>query len=142
MEGDLIFVRGIHFTDKIIERMTNSPYSHVAIFVSDTDIVEAVPPKIRRVKNTYTNADIIKVPYASQIDRDRSVKFALSLIGRGYSFMSLFSDFLQWAGNPIILDWSSSLNCAEACGLCINCNIDIRGVSPGSLAEKVNNLWT
>jgi len=39
--GDLVFFKGKGFVSKVISLLTNSPYTHVAIAVSDTEILEA-----------------------------------------------------------------------------------------------------
>lgn len=106
--GDIIFVRGDSIISRIIRLFDRGCYSHVAIAVSDTEILEAQYfTRSRIIKNPYDSYDTISLEL-SNVEKVRLRKIAESLTGRWY-------DYRQVIGYVLRKPWNNPNNmiCSE-----------------------------
>ena len=93
--GDIIFVRGDSIISKIINKVDKGEFSHVAIALSDTTILEAQRfTESRIVKNYLENYDIIDLGL-DEIQREKAIDAALDLIGYDYDYSQIVSTFFN-----------------------------------------------
>lgn len=88
--GDLIFVRGHSLMDEIIRLFEPGPYTHVAVAVSPTRIIEA--QYNRRVGYSdfaYTDYTVVDLNLTDE-QREKVVQAADGLVGEWYNYLELF----------------------------------------------------
>jgi hypothetical protein len=99
--GDVLLIRGTDrsLTDRAIRWATRSPYSHAAIAVSETAIVEAIRPRVRRVDNPYPGAWLVRPAYPDDAARDRAVACALAYDGTPYDVAGIgaMAVYTRWS---------------------------------------------
>jgi hypothetical protein len=90
--GDLILVRGIGWTDRVIESVTHSPYSHVAGLVKTNELIEA--QAFRRVGyqalDYYAGgADVYTCDALTDAQRAQIVEYVKRAVGYRYDYLLL-----------------------------------------------------
>jgi hypothetical protein len=131
--GDVILVKGDNHNllDLGVMHASHSVFSHTAIAVSATDVVEATYPKVRRTEFYWNDANsaIVVPPYSSQENVDKAVNMALSFVGEHYDVVGL-ADMLMFelstgltrdAVVAVLQRWSKLpvLWCSEAVARCL-----------------------
>jgi hypothetical protein len=87
--GDLVFVRGDSWVSPIITWFDEGEFSHVAIAVSDTEVLEAQRfTKSRIVPMTYANYEIVSLPL-NEAERTLLSDKAKELEGYGYDYLQI-----------------------------------------------------
>lgn len=84
--GDIVFVRGNSPLSKLVQLFDKGEFSHVAIAVSETHILEAdwyMRTRIREMK--YTDVEIVDLGL-TESERDDVVHAGIQLIGRWYDY--------------------------------------------------------
>lgn len=95
--GDIVFFQSNSLISRIISRVTSSPYSHVAVAVSETHIIEAnrgiLSREIELSELLVPGVKVVlKRPTISEVEVAKVVESARSMIGKDYDMMSIF----QW----------------------------------------------
>jgi uncharacterized protein YycO len=97
--GDIIFVGGNQLIDEIIRFFDHGDYNHVAMFVSDTEILEAqYNTKVHVVDNFYDGPDyktIIIPMNLTDEQKEKLGKLKDKYIGEGYDYGDIFIKFLR-----------------------------------------------
>lgn len=98
--GDIIFVGGNHLIDKAIRFFDHGDYNHVAMFVSDTQIVEAqYNTKVHVVDNFYYDGPDYKtaiIPMNLNDEQKAKLeKLKDQYIGEDYDYGDIFLIFLR-----------------------------------------------
>jgi hypothetical protein len=98
--GDLIFCESTTIFGRLIRKVTGSPFSHVALAISSTDIVEADAfIKSREVPFQQTEYPHIKVMRTKVPLTDEQKRLLVEnsgkLLGRGYNYWAIFLLFLR-----------------------------------------------
>lgn len=99
-QADLIFVRGKGLSDRVIENITHSPYSHVAGIVKDNELVESqFPGGVRyQALDAYDGyADIYTCDALSDEQRQGIVAYVLSKLGARYSLEEIGWELVHFA---------------------------------------------
>jgi hypothetical protein len=87
--GDIVFVRGKTPISTIVRWFDEGDFSHVAVAVSPTHIIEAeYRTKIRISKMEYDDYEIVPLEL-SDLQRDILVHLAIQLVGIMYDFLSI-----------------------------------------------------
>jgi hypothetical protein len=87
--GDIIFVRGSGFIARAIEKVDEGSFSHVAIAVSDTHILEAQGGrKSGIVPFNYHNYEVVDLNLL-EVQKKMIQKIAPTLTGRGYDYVQI-----------------------------------------------------
>lgn len=82
--GDLVFVRGSGFIENAIRYFDSGEFSHVALAVSPTEIIEAQFGELSQIKEmTYTDCDIVDLGF-NDAQRKLIAKIAPKFTGRPY----------------------------------------------------------
>lgn len=92
VRGDLLFVSGKDTFDVGIQTVTNSPWSHVAMFYDSELLIEAIDTAGVRVwtLNDYLQADnMLAVCSVAGLKADAAVDFGLSQLGSPYDFQEI-----------------------------------------------------
>lgn len=98
--GDLIFVRGTGWIGKAIERITNSPYSHVAVYVGAGNVIEAQGgrtvgfQRLSFYEGCYDAYRTIKP--LTEAEGTAIVNYLVSQIGGKYDYFDIFILFLRY----------------------------------------------
>jgi uncharacterized protein YycO len=97
--GDIIFVGGNDLIDEIIRFFDHGDYNHVAMFVSDTEILEAqYNTKVHVVDNFYDGPDYKTIVIPMNLDDEQKGKLEKlkdQYIGEGYDYGDIFIKFLR-----------------------------------------------
>jgi len=96
--ADVIFYRPKSFIGWVISKVTNSPYSHVALAIDSNTLIEANRfIKTRVVPIEYDNkiTHIYRLDNVTQEERDRIVSIALSYEGTDYDYAQIFEMFVR-----------------------------------------------
>lgn len=116
--GDIIFVHGDDAVDKLIEYFDHGQFSHVAIAISDTEIVEA-QYKINVVKRTfpkeYVKYSIIDLGLTNE-ERNKVPSVALKLLDKKYDYLQILGCLIEDVFNikgPNLLNNHQKLICSE-----------------------------
>src|SRR5690348_14003350 len=97
--ADLIFVHGDSFIDRSIEDITHSKYSHVALVVNQSELIEA--QDLSRVHyqdmGVYVNhADVYRCELIRPPQQEEIVQNAKKYIGRHYSYLLIAWEFIRY----------------------------------------------
>jgi cell wall-associated NlpC family hydrolase len=96
--GDLVLVKGTSWRDHIVEDIEGSPYSHVAIIVSDDLVIEDLP--FYGVKYTvlsfYRGEDVFTYPPVTGAQRDGIVSWAEAHLGDQYAWSLLGWELIRY----------------------------------------------
>lgn len=97
--GDIIFVGGNGPIDRLIRVFDHGPYNHVAIFVSDTEILEAqYNTKVHVIKNPYHEPNYVTNVVSMKMTDEQVAKLNKlkdQYLGEGYDFGEIFLIFLR-----------------------------------------------
>ena len=96
--GDLVIVQGRGFFSHIIEDVTDSSYSHVAIIVNQEQVIEAMGLKRTGYQtiNFYRGQDVFTCPLLTEIQRQQIVNFLINQIGTHYDYLLLFWELIRY----------------------------------------------
>lgn len=84
--GDIVFVRGTSIISKIV-RFFDGEWSHVAIAISDSKIVEAdFATRVRAVDMTYTDYEIVDLNLTPE-QRAKAKIVSVGMIGKWYDYI-------------------------------------------------------
>ena len=114
--GDVIFMKPETFIGRMVTRIDGGPYSHVAIAVSDTHIVEAQGFRFSRIWPVYGHEVLVVDLGLTEEQRIDIVKNAISVTGRWYDYPVIIGYFLKNVFNwEIKALWNSQnrLICSE-----------------------------
>jgi hypothetical protein len=105
--GDLLLVRDTDFISRSIERITHSPYSHVAIFTSPDALVESTG--FRKVgyqdPGRYAGkADLFRCEQLTDVQRVRIAESVKSHLGQHYDYFLLILEWIRYTLG-VILPW-------------------------------------
>jgi uncharacterized protein YycO len=105
--GDLLLVRDVDFVSRSIEKITHSPYSHVAIFTGPNELVEA--QGFKRVgyqdAGVYQGkADVFRCYPSTFNQREKVVESVKSHIGQHYDYLLLGVELVRYAFG-VVLPW-------------------------------------
>lgn len=115
----LLFVQNKGFLFKRIRKLINSDYDHVALIISDTELIEATPfkgvhiEKIEKYKNTYTRSFNLRYKELEE----PILKYIKSKIGKKYDLLHVLSLYffilfnIDLKKSPI--DLKNSFICSE-----------------------------
>ena len=97
--GDIIFVGGNGPIDKTIRLFDHGDYNHVAIFVSDTQILEAqYNTKVHVIENPYHGSnyvtDVVRMKMTDE-QKEKLLKLKDQYIGESYDYGDIFLIFLR-----------------------------------------------
>lgn len=88
--GDIVFVRGNSLISKLIRLFDKGRFSHVAIFVSETHIIEAeYNTKVRIVPFSYKDYEIVHLNLA-RYEQSHIKRLARRFIGKQYDYVQIF----------------------------------------------------
>lgn len=136
--GDIVFVRGKSPIATLIRLFDKGSFSHVAVAVSETHIIEAEwDTKARIAKMEYDDFEIIDLGLTDK-QRDIIVHEGIDLVGMWY-------DYLQIVGYIFFKDMGSpkSLICSELAYILLNkVGIDIkdRHIKPNELYKRLKSI--
>ena len=113
--GNILLVRGSGLISWIIKVVTHSEYSHVALVISETEIIEI--DSFKRVsirKNPYSNYDLIHVLDIPDRKRDKVVAFAKAQLGKQYDYAQLLEILFEMVFHTrLYLNSKNKLICSE-----------------------------
>lgn len=93
--GDVIFMKPVNFIGRMVTRIDGGPYSHVAIAVSSTHIVEAQGFRRSRIWPVY-GKDVLVIDLGlTDEQREQIVENAISITGRWYDYKLIAGYFLR-----------------------------------------------
>lgn len=93
--GDIIFVKGDDSISKIIEFFDKGRFSHVAIAISESEVLEAQWFTKSRITPFYYNRYEVLDLGLSESHRNMINKISYSLIGHYYDFIQVLSYFIK-----------------------------------------------
>lgn len=135
--GDLIFVRGKGIIPSLIRLFDKGQFSHVAIAVSNTHVMEAEwNTKLRIAPLNYDNYEIVTLPL-TPLQRDLIVHGAIQLTGKWYGYLDILGILLK---NRIRFSDPNAFICSEAVSTLLNGVglTDIQGVvTPNELYKLI-----
>jgi len=114
--GDIIFIRSNSITSKIIRIIDGGPYSHVAVAVSNTHILESLYfTKVRITEMEYKHFEVIDLGLTKE-QRDQIVHMGIELVGRWYDYLQVlwyFIDAFIKLNSKKIWNSKNNLICSE-----------------------------
>lgn len=93
--GDIVFVRGKTLISKLVRIFDKGEFSHVAIAVSETHILEAQYFIRSRITPVYFNDFKIVPLELTEIERIELIKLAISLVGKWYDYAQILGYLLN-----------------------------------------------
>jgi hypothetical protein len=90
--GDIVFVRGNTLISRLIRFFDKGEFTHVAIAVSDTHVVEAqrfTPVRIAPMM-TFEDYELVSLDLTEE-QRDKLIKLAFQATGQLYDYVQAFS---------------------------------------------------
>lgn len=157
--GDIMLYKGKGFVSRMIKRVTQSPWSHVAWVISPTEVLESEWALFGE-KGVHVN-ELEKYPkdricFVRPVLLDFSIELALEIartkIGQRYDWSLFFFLFRKWLVS--FLPWSNPLSrrnqkhgwiCSElvatplyqACGFQFVDGVRVQEIDPGDIAQGV-----
>jgi len=116
--GDIIFFKSDTFISKLIIKLTNSPYSHVALYIGNNEVIEA-DRFIKVRKRTLGAKEIIFVKETSSLLSEQQkinlVSVASSYIGRDYDYKKILVWLIRllFRRETRLVDDANGLICSE-----------------------------
>ncbi|MGF9822608.1 hypothetical protein ABE430_08815 [Brevibacillus agri] len=143
---DLLFVKGKSLVGRVIEEVTRSPYSHVAIVIDDWHLVETdwrYPLKMRHMAYRPAEYDVYRYREPFTMHEIVSMEvFLRGCLNAPYDLLQSLTNGLHILTGLPILDAPERLNCSEtvdrmfaAAGIDLCPGIDGR-VTPADLAAS------
>lgn len=136
--GDIVFVRGSSFVSKVVRYFDKGEFSHVAVAVSDTHIIEAEWDTKSVIKPIeYKKYEVISLNLTDE-QKDRLIKKAIQLTGRWYDYPQLLNYIFGQSR------WGSTKNliCSEIVYiLLLEIGIDVgdRNITPNELYKYLTS---
>lgn len=143
--GDIIFIDGGTLKSWLIKKLLKSQFSHVALAVSETDIIEIdFLKKVQQKPNPYKNYCIGRVKGVNTEQLKEVVKFAESKIGVSYDYLQILGLFLETVFNiRNYINQRNRLICSELIylayysqGIDLMPNKSIEDITPEDLYES------
>ncbi|MNW28274.1 hypothetical protein D3C74_50960 [compost metagenome] len=117
--GDVVFFEGKGLIGRLIQKLTGSPYSHVALAVDSESIIEAdrfIRTRITILPEENRVAVMRVSPELSEKETASLVLYAKTMIGRKYDYANIFTWFIrlvfQWNRFKLV-DNANRLYCSE-----------------------------
>ena len=93
--GDIVFVREQGFLPSVIRFFDTGRFNHVAIFMSDTEILEAeYNTTVRITEFAYDDYEIVSLNL-TDAQKERVKEFAKNFIGERFDFIEILSIWLR-----------------------------------------------
>lgn len=114
--GDVVFVKPSGWLSTLVAKIDGGPYSHVAIAVSETHIVEAQYFTRSRIWPVYEKGTVVMDLGLTDAQREEIVKNAISITGKWYDYKLIvtyfFRNVFKWNMKAL---WNSQNNliCSE-----------------------------
>lgn len=148
MEYDILLVKGNNWIARIIQKLTKSEYSHVALKLNNYHIVENKWFSKIKIKHIYfNNYDIYRVVGLTNNQKDKIDKFILQSLNSNYDYFRVFTMLFYILFKWKVINFSKLYSCDEFINLAfLNANvdllpeIDIDKTAPGMFSES--NLLT
>lgn len=127
--GDVGITRTGGFFGHLIRVGTTARWNHAVIYIGNGKLVEATPRGVKiGVVSEYSVIDWNKHDEISDVDRARIANHALSLVGKSYSFITIFLIAARILGAKFLTDnklmiWAAKREgfiCSELCSECYN----------------------
>ncbi|MBF6588915.1 MAG: hypothetical protein IVW57_00105 [Ktedonobacterales bacterium] len=121
--GDILLFSGSNWDDRIIQRVTNGPYTHSAIVTGPQEMVEAAGHGVRRVPLRTDYAAILATGATLEPARlAYALGFLSRRVGSGYGFLDLAADavkaILPGTRTPFLVQ-PSRYDCSHLCTLAL-----------------------
>lgn len=102
--GDVVFVRDKGLLNDLITSVDKGQFDHVALFVSETEIIEAnYDIKVEIDKFSYPNYEIISLNLNEE-QQAKVLELSKKYIGKKYDFMEILDIFLRKEFNLTFLE--------------------------------------
>ncbi|MFD2671799.1 hypothetical protein [Marinicrinis sediminis] len=137
--GDIVFVRGKTFLSRIIRFFDRGEFSHVAIALSPTHILESqYLVNVRIAPFQYKDFEVVRLNLAEK-QRNLIISNGIQMVGRKYDYMRILGHILKRPFNSI-----SKLICSEVIEeLLVSVkwmSKDDTGRTPNELYIKLNQI--
>lgn len=113
---DILLYKGKSPIAKLIQHVTNSPYSHVAIVLDEYHCLETdwkYPVKIRHLKYKKNQYEIMRYEELSEEEKEYMGKFINIYLNTQYDFKQVISHWLNLSFNFTISNSNSRFICSE-----------------------------
>jgi hypothetical protein len=116
--GDIIFFKGKSFISKIIQKLTGSPYTHVAIAISSDTILEAdrfIKVRLRSIRDHEVYC-IMRYPGLTKYQQSTIFAGGTSFIGAKYDYIHVLTWFVKLVlnkGGYGFIDNANRVYCSE-----------------------------
>lgn len=115
-EFDLIFYKGDGFISKVVKKVTDPPYSHVALVLDSYHLVEANwknPLSIRHISYPKWDYDIYRVEGLTEQQKKKLRRYINETIGAGYDYKLVLSHLFKYFFKGKLLNSPSRYDCSE-----------------------------
>ncbi|AOZ62012.1 hypothetical protein QCM8_94 [Bacillus phage QCM8] len=96
--ADVIFYRPKSIIGWVISKVTNSPYSHVALAIDSNTLIEAnrfIKTRIVPIEYDKNITHVYRLENLTQEEREKIVELAVSLEGTDYDYAQIFEMFVR-----------------------------------------------
>lgn len=136
--GDIVFIRGRSWISKVIKWLDKGEFSHVAMFVSDNEIIEAeYSTRVRVVPFKYGDYEVIRLNLNGE-QKKSVTELSAILEGKRYDFVQiiilLFTLLFGIKGLSKFRD-TKEVICSELVGLIL----DELGIGEGDMVSYTPN---
>jgi hypothetical protein len=144
--GDIVFVRGNSLISWLIKLFDHGQFSHVAIAVSDNEVLEAEYNTKTRITSFYfTDYEIVDLGLSDE-QRKRVEEIASKLIGYDYDFLEIVTIFIRNVFDRKFKIYNSPKNyiCSELVEIVLSDigvipkDKDLRNITPNELRKYLN----
>jgi hypothetical protein len=145
--GDIVFVRGNSLISWLIKLFDHGQFSHVAIAVSDNEVLEAeYNTKTRITPFYFTDYEIVDLGLSDE-ERKRVEELAPKLVGYGYDFLEILTIFMRNVFDRKFKIWNSpqAYICSEIVEIVlsdigvISKDMDLKNITPNELYDYLKN---
>lgn len=119
--GDVVLVKGKEIVDEIIEDVENSNYSHVAVYVGNNRMIEAVGFKKTgyvNVNKYETESDVFRLNGLSEMQKLKLLNYLNKQVGSYYNYFLLLWEFFRYEFH-LLLPYKKDFN-SHICSTLVN----------------------
>jgi uncharacterized protein YycO len=141
---DLLFYKGKGMLSRIVESVTDSPYSHVALILDSLHVVETDffrPVNIYHISYPKGSYDIYRAEGLSSQQAQRIIEYTMTVLGQDYDLIQSLSHLTNRCFGFPLVNFQHLKNCSELVDLAFKhagfplLDNDFNGtVTPGQLS--------
>ena len=119
--GDLLFYRGDNFFSRVVQSVTNSEYSHVALVIDNLHLAEIswnYKLKIRHLHYRSNSLDVYRYHNLGENQKQLMRQFALAALNTQYDYIQTLGYLVNKLFRTKVVNDPKLFNCSEFISRC------------------------